>query len=207
MSPATAAGCLASSRRTSSSAGWTTTELIVVMAITAAMAGITAPAIANVKDASRVRHAAGFVASRFRDARQQAVAKERSVAVVFDQTGDGWTFRICADGNGNGVRRAEIDSAVDACPEGPFIFSALFPGVSIASDASIPGPEGSPSSTDPVRFGNSDIASFSPVGSCTAGSLYLQSAQGTQYAIRVSGVMGRTRVLRYDPASGSWKAA
>ena len=102
------------------------------------------------------------------------------------------------------MRRADIGTGVDPCLEGPFTFSALFPGVAIASDASLPGPEGSPASDDPVRFGASDIASFSPIGSCTAGSLYLRSAQGTQYAIRVSGVMGRTRVLRYDTGSESW---
>jgi type II secretory pathway pseudopilin PulG len=202
-----AAGCAARSRRPSSAGGFTTTELVVVLAIAAVVLGITVPTIANVKDASRVRHAAGYVASRFRAARQQAVAEERAVAVVFDQSAAGWSFRICADGNGNGVRRAEIDSQVDVCLEGPFVFSALFPGVAVAADGSIAGPEGSPASSDPVRFGTSDMASFSPLGSCTAGSLYLQSAQGAQYAIRVSGVLGRTRVLRYDRASQSWKDA
>jgi hypothetical protein len=176
------------------------------MAIAAIVIGIAVPAIGDVTDASRVRHAAGFVAARFRAARQLAVVEERSVAVVFDQSAAGWSFRICADGNGNGVRRAEL-GGVDSCRDGPHLFSALFPGVAIASDAGIAGPEGSAASTDPVRFGASDMASFSPLGSCTAGSLYLRSAHGAQYAIRVSGVLGRTRVLRYDAASQSWKDA
>ena len=187
--------------------GFTTLELLVVMAIAAIVLAIAAPLAANVKDASRVRHAAGFVATRFRAARQQAVAQERNVAVVFDLLDGEWTFRLCVDGNGNGVRRAEIASGTDPCPEGPYGFTALFPTVTVAVDATLPGPDGTPGSSDPVKFGASDIASFSPTGSCTAGSLYLQSGQGTQYAIRVSGITGRTRVLRYDPASGAWRIA
>lgn len=207
MTPAQAAGCFASSRRVfaSASAGWTATELVVAMAIGAVVLGISAPMVANVKDASRVRHAAGYVASRFRAARQQAVAEERSVAVVFDQDASGWTFRLCADENGNGLRRAELAAGVDTCSEGPLIVSALFPGVTVDVDPTIPGPDNTAPSADPVRFGTSNIASFSPVGSCTSGSLYLRSAQGTQYAIRVHGVMGRTRILKYHPELQVWK--
>ena len=38
------------------------------------------------------------------------------------------------------------------------------------------------------RLGASDIASFSPEGSATAGSVYLRSARGLQYAVRVGNV-------------------
>ena len=57
---------------------------------------------------------------------------------------------------------------------------------------------------DAIRFGASDMASFSPSGSCTAGSLFLRSAGNVQYAVRVAGVTGRTRILRYNAVSQSW---
>lgn len=188
------------------SGGWTTTELLVVMTVASIFLGIVAPITANVKDATRARHAAGYVSSRFRAARQQAIVQERSVALVFDLSADGWAFRMCVDRNGTGVRRAEIVAAIDDCPEGPVGFSTLFPGVAVAVDSTLTGPDGEPGSADPVRFGRSDIASFSPDGSCSAGSIYLRSAQGVQFAVRVAGVTGRTRVLRYDTGADAWKS-
>jgi hypothetical protein len=76
--------------------------------------------------------------------------------------------------------------------------------VEVAVDGHLPGPDGTPSSTDAVKFGSADIASFSPDGTATAGTLFLRSKHGVQYAVRVAGVTGRTRILRYDPAARAW---
>jgi len=71
-------------------------------------------------------------------------------------------------------------------------------------DPHLPGPDGDPETSDPVRFGQSDIASFSASGTCTAGTLYLRSADGVQYAVRISST-GRTRTLRYQPQPRKWE--
>jgi type II secretory pathway pseudopilin PulG len=188
-------------------AGVTFVEVVVTLTIFTTLAGLSAPLVANAIDEVRARHAAGFIASRFRLARQQAVTTSASVGVVFDHAGSTWTFRVCEDHNGNGIRRSEIDAGVDRCPEGPYRPETMFRGVRVAVDAALPGPDGDEGSADPVRFGASDIASFSPLGSCTAGSVYLRSAHGAQYLVRVAGVTGRTRILRYDPASSIWRDA
>jgi len=49
------------------------------------------------------------------------------------------------------------------------------------------------------------MASFSAAGTSTAGSLWLQSAGGTQYMVRVAGITGRVRILRFDIGSGEWR--
>jgi hypothetical protein len=152
----------------------------------------------------RLKQAAAFVASRFRLARQQALTTSASVGIAFDNTGGRWTFRVCRDGNGNGLRRAEL-GGLDRCEEGPFDVTAMFPSVSFAVDPSVRGPDGEPGSADPIRLGNSDIASFSPAGSCTAGSVFIQATDGTLYLVRVAGVTGRTRVLRYDAPARTWR--
>ncbi len=188
-------------------AGVTLVELLVTLTLLTTMAGVSVPLVANAIDEGRARHAAGFVASRFRLARQQAVTISAAVGVVFERVGDAWTFRVCEDGNSNGIRRSEIDAGVDRCPEGPYLPDTMFPGVRVAVDEALPGPDGEAGSADPVRFGASDIASFSPLGSCTAGSLYLRSARDTQYLVRVAGVTGRTRILRYDTGSATWRDA
>jgi hypothetical protein len=131
------------------------------------------------------------------------VSRGRSTALVFDQVGPRWVFRICADGNGNGIRRSEIQSGIDTCADA-IDLQAMFPGAQIDVDATLRGPSGEPPSPNPVRFGASNIASFSALGSCTAGTLFLRSPKGQQYAVRIAGATGRTRVLRYDSATASW---
>ena len=58
---------------------------------------------------------------------------------------------------------------------------------------------------DPVRFGRGDILTFSPLGTASSGTLYLRASRsGEQYAVRVLGVTGRVRVLRFESAAGTW---
>jgi hypothetical protein len=126
------------------------------------------------------------------------------VGLVFDTSGERTTFQVCVDGNRNGIRRAEL-AAGDVCTEGPYDLSAMFAGVRIAVDPGLRGPDGEPGSPDAVRFGRGEIASFSPAGSCTAGSLFLRSSSGLQFVVRLSGVTGRMRVLRYEAATRTWR--
>lgn len=188
-----------------SSDGSSFVELLVGLAIISILMTLAVPATAYSIDSSRARDAAGFVAARLRLARQHAVFRTAAAGLVFDSVNGRWQLRACQDGNGNGLRRADIAAAVDRCPDGPFDLGQMFKGVTIAVDPSLKGPDGEPGSADPVRFGASDMASFSPEGSGTAGSVYLRSARGQQYAVRVGNVTGRTRVLRYDAGSRTWR--
>jgi type II secretory pathway pseudopilin PulG len=187
-----------------SSAGSSYVELLIGLAIVSVLVTLSVPAMAYSIDSTRARDAAGFLAARLRLARQHAAFRTASAGLVFDVVDGRWQIRACQDGNGNGLRRVEMAAGVDLCPDGPFDLGRMFPGTAIAVDANLPGPDGEPGSTDPVRFGTSDIASFSPEGSATAGSVYVRSARGLQYAVRVGNVTGRTRVLRYDTGSKIW---
>lgn len=187
-------------------AGISIVEVLVACAVLAVVVAFSVPAVSSATDASRIRSAAAFVAGQFRLARIEAVNRSRHVGVVFDQVAGRWQMRICRDGNGNGLRRAEIASGADPCLDGPHDFSAMFPGVAIAVDPRLPGPAGEPGNPDPVRFGSPDIASFAPTGGCTAGSLFLRSQHGQQFAIRMAGANGRLRMFRYDAGPRSWFA-
>ena len=46
--------------------------------------------------------------------------------------------------------------------------------------------------------------SFTPIGTATSRTLYLRGRDGSQYSVRVLGATGRTRVLRYVPATHQW---
>jgi len=185
-------------------AGFTIVELVAVVAVAVVLASMTMPLSATVVDRGRVRGAAAFIASRFRLARLEAVNRVSNVGVVFDLVNGRWQIRACRDGTGNGLRRADIAAGTDPCFDGPHEFNAMFPGVDIAVDPRLVGPAGEPGNPDPVRFGTPDIASFSPTGSCTSGSLFLRSTKGQEIAVRISGANGRLRVFRYDRTPRTW---
>ena len=191
-------------RRPHAEAGASLAEIMIVLVLASLLVAFAVPTAGATIDAGRIGQAASVMASRFRLTRLEAVSRSRSIGLVFDLVGDRWMFRVCSDGNGNGVRRTDITSGTDVCLEGPHDLQAMFPGVVIAVDPTIHGPGGEPPSPDPVRFGSSNLASFSALGSCTAGTLFLRSPLGAQYAVRIAGATGRTRVLRYSSATHSW---
>jgi hypothetical protein len=45
---------------------------------------------------------------------------------------------------------------------------------------------------------------FTPLGTATAGSLYILGGTRRQYALRIFAETGRSRVLRFDARSGTW---
>jgi type II secretory pathway pseudopilin PulG len=179
-------------------------EAVVGMCIAAILASLAAPVTASALDEGRARHAASFLAARLREARQQAVTRSRATGLVFDAVGDRWIFRVCTDGNGDGLRRADLRAGIDGCAGASDDLAVLFPGVTVAVDGTIRGPDDDPPTSDPVRLGSSDIASFSPAGGCTSGSIFLRSSKGAQYAVRIAGITGRMRVLRYDTGIREW---
>lgn len=180
-------------------------ELVLVSGLVLMTAAIAMPATSTARDEGRARQAAAFAAARLREAKHQAVSRSASAGLVFDLVDGRWMFRLCVDGNANGLRRSDLRDGRDSCVDGAVDLATLFPGAAVQADGAVRGPDGDPPSTDPVRFGTSSIASFSPAGSCTAGSLFVRSARGTQYVVRIAGVTGRLRILRYDAASAAWR--
>jgi len=184
-------------------AGTSLIELTLALGIVSLAAAMSAPALASAADAGRAREGAQYLAAQCRSARTEAIARNTTASIVFDIVSGRWRFRRCADGNGNGMRRADISSGRDVCQVSTEV-SELFSGVRIDVPAGLPDPDGGSATNGAVRFGASDIASFTPSGTATAGTVYLRSDGGAQYAVRVAGTTGRVRVLRYDLASRSW---
>ena len=167
------------------------------MAIAVILAAVAVPQAIGTIDRFRVQAAARYLAARMALARSQAVMRSAIVALRFERDQRGFTFGVFIDGNRNGVRNRDISSGVDPPLDPPTRLSDLFPGVSIAlSDAA----------DDPVRIGTSSLMSFTPLGTATSGTIYLRGRDGTQFGVRVLGATGRTRVLRFVPATGEWTA-
>ena len=65
-------------------AGFTLLELLVVLVIAVAIAGVALPRFAGVMETVELKRAARELASALREARSQAIAQRRDVALVLD---------------------------------------------------------------------------------------------------------------------------
>ena len=94
-------------------AGFSLVELLFVLAILATLAGIGIPLTTSALDEMRVGMAARYVAGRIVGARLDALQRSTALGLRFDAGGVDYSFATCVDGNGNGLRTAEIASGTD----------------------------------------------------------------------------------------------
>jgi len=165
-----------------------------VLAVLAIVAGMAIPQTMATIERSRTLGAARYLATRLAMARTQAVAHSANVALMFVADGDTYTVAAYSDGNRNGVRTLDIATGVDPVVEEPVRFSDLFPRVSLflSDPAAAHAPDASV------------LMSFSPIGTASSRTLYVRGGDHSQYAVRVLGATGRTRLLRYIDATRQW---
>jgi type II secretory pathway pseudopilin PulG len=178
-------------------------EVVLALAIVMSLCAIGVPALGHIADAKRTQDAASFFAGQFRMARQRAVMTGRNVAVVFDDVAGEVGWRTCLDGDRDGVSRSDIASGTDRCDAASEAVSFRFPDVRVGYLPGVPGPDGGVAPA-PLRFGTAAMAAFSPVGTTTSGTVALRGEGTAQFAVRVAGVTGRTRVLEFDPGRRVW---
>jgi type II secretory pathway pseudopilin PulG len=181
-------------------------DLMFALGIAATLAAVGIPSLVAGLDDMRAAAAARYVNTRLQQARTQAIRRNSSTALRFTQGGAAVTIEVFADGNGNGVLSRDISSGVDRLVAGPETLGDRFSGVDFGTLANLPpaDPGASPPGSDPIRFGVSDMAVFTPNGTSSSGSVYLLGRNGAQYAVRVLGDTGRTRVLKYHQGTGVW---
>jgi hypothetical protein len=180
-------------------------EVLFGTALAATLVGIAVPATSGALDSIRTAGAARYIASRIATARINAVATSASAAVRFEPDGEDYAFTSYADGNGNGVRSADIRTGVDRATSRAERLRDHYAGVRFGLRPGIPDLDGARGNADGVRIGASRILSLASNGSATSGTLYVQGRR-TQFAVRVLGATGRVRVFEYDEGAGSWNS-
>jgi type II secretory pathway pseudopilin PulG len=178
-------------------------EMTVVLAIITSILGVALPVLTNGADAKRTRDAASFLAGQFRLARQRAVMTGRNVAIVFDDVSGDVGWRLCEDDDRDGVSRGDVDSGIDHCEEPAQPLAYRFSQVSVGYLPGVPSPDGELEAS-PLRFGLARMAVFTPTGTASSGTVAVRGPGANQLAVRVSGVTGRTRVLRFDSGAREW---
>jgi prepilin-type N-terminal cleavage/methylation domain-containing protein len=189
------------------SRGFTLLEVLLAGAIVATVLSMSVPLTTSALDEMRTSMAARYLEGRIMNARMLAVKRSASVALRFEAVGRGYAIAEYADGNGNGVRSTEIAAGIDPPLAPRQLLHEQFPTVVFGLRANVPDVDGTRSTADSdgVRVGSSRILTLGPDGTATSGTLYLHGRRG-QFAVRVLGATGRTRVLRFDTGTRRWIA-
>jgi Tfp pilus assembly protein FimT len=179
-------------------------EVLLAISLLATLTAMGVPLTASALDEVRTAGAARYLSGRIMSLRMEALRRSASVALRFEVSGDDYVFAPFADGNGNGVRTADIRSGVDRQLGAFERLADKFPGVRFQLPSEVRDVDGATSATsDGVRIGTARILTMSPDGTATSGTLYVRGTRG-QYAVRVLGITGRTRVLQYRVGDRSW---
>ena len=184
-------------------------ELLVTLMLGAVLVLMVAPGVWSLRESVAIRNAVHETTVAFFRARSYAISRGRNVGLKFRRNGDRWEWALYGDGNGNGVRTAEIASGVDR-PLGVYLpWSRNDVRPAIMTGIRVPDPSTAgrylDRIDDPIRFNNSDICSFSPIGESTPGSVYLWNAGDRMAVVRVFGTTAKIRTLYYRRGERGWK--
>ena len=193
--------------RTDGAGGHTLTELSAALAVIGLALAAGLPALASSLGRERLAGALRDVGRELVAARWSALATGRSTGLRFVRDAAGrLAWGVHADGDGDGLRSADIDGGTD-----PLLRRGALPTPLRAGLAAGPVPEALPPQSgwldrpeDPIKFGAADLAVFAPAGSATPGSLYLTDGHQS-VALVLNGVTGRLRLFRLQVGSTAWK--
>jgi len=190
-----------------SNQGFTFAELLFALGIASVFASAAAPQLLAGLDEWRTRGAVRYLSSRLYRARMEAAIRNVDTAVRFVAVGSTFEYVTVVDGNGNGVRTADVQSGVDRAVDHTERLADKFAGVDFGTLPGLPAvdPSGTAPGADPIRLGSSDMVTFTPLGSSSPGSLYVRGRGRVQYVLRMFAETGRIRVLRYYPGTREWK--
>ncbi|MEO8216504.1 MAG: prepilin-type N-terminal cleavage/methylation domain-containing protein [Acidobacteriota bacterium] len=190
-------------------AGYSLVEILSVVAIIGTLSVIAMPAFFNLRKQQAVNAATSEIRGILHRVRSRAIARGSNSAVKFVVLGGTWHYAIYDDGDGDGVRNADITSGVDrlVAPPQPVLHAIGFAriGIPVRGVKDVDSATILHSTDSPVRFGVSTLCSFSSMGSGTPGSVFLTDGDERGTIVRVFGASGRIRVMRFNRGTNQWE--
>ncbi len=192
--------------------GQTLVETVVVLMVILLSSVMTLPLLGSARREAALRRATEQVFSQMWRARSDAITTGKATALVFDRlSGGGWRCTIVQDGDDDGVRRDDITAGRDYQVGRILELEADKAGLGFIPGCEIPNPSGdgllAGDLDDPVRAGSGDILTFTAQGTATSGTLYFSDGRQMMRAIRVYGITGRLRTLRWKIGFERWRIA
>jgi type II secretory pathway pseudopilin PulG len=190
------------------SRGSSAVEMLVNLAVISLICGIASPSLTTLSRRVAIRGAAARIQFVLGEARSDAQLLDHNCGVRFTNDGDGWSYGIYEDMNGNGVRNADISAGVDRLIGPRMKLSSHGEPAFIGFGLDVTDPDTAepiPSDASPVNFNSSMICSYSPGGGATPGTIYLTDGGELEAAVRSSGQNANITTLYYDRATRKWK--
>ena len=189
--------------------GYSLVEIFVTLTILLSGTLLAIPLADGIFAGSRIRSAGHEAMVAFVLARQDAVRSGKQTAVRFETSPGGYRMTLYRDGNGNGVRNSEITNGIDRSVRSIF-WERGDVRIGILHNVRVPDPA-DPSralsnANDPVRFNESNLCSFSSLGECTPGSIYLTDGKRRMAVVRVYNRTGKIRVLYFTAGDRRWES-
>jgi type II secretory pathway pseudopilin PulG len=185
--------------------GFTILELLFALAIAGTLTTIAVPQGLRALDDFRTRAAARYLAQRLGDARLSAIKRSLAHGLLFEAATPDYRVTTVVDGNANGLRISDIQRGVDRTLTPPESIGSRFQDVAFGILEGVPDADGQPANgSDGVRVGVSKLLAMNPDGTSSSGTLYVHGRERAQYAVRVLGVTGRVRVLKFDHVRRRW---
>lgn len=184
--------------------GYSLIELLIVIAIIGLFVGITLPNLNKIQRRIALRAAVGEMRSAFHLVRMRAIARNVNTGLRFMLIAGAWHFATYEDGDYDGVRNDDIKKGIDkpVAPPRPVFSQSGIVTIGLP-DYPFKDPDGD-AVKSAVTFNQSLLASFSPLGEATPGTVYITDNDGDLWCVRVYGATARIRSLRYDRATKKW---
>lgn len=188
--------------------GFTVIDVLLTVGLMATLGAITVPPVLRALNDIRTLAAVRYLSACLHRARMTAVARSVDTALRFSEDDGSYEYAVYVDGNGNGLRSREIDDGIDREIIPRQRLGDHFRGVDFGTVPDLPAVDlgGTIPGSDPVRIGSSDLLTFTPLGTASAGSLYVRGPGDAQYVVRVLGETGRIRILKFDARLREWKS-
>ncbi len=183
-------------------------EIVVVLALLALLVLVGIAPLTDLLAEEGLIAATREVSAILSAACARAVFQGADVGVKWTSLGGDLTLSVYQDGNGNGVTTADIRKGVDRLVAGPYWLRGKYPGITFSfvpsfNDAD-PGGAAIGNLADPIRFGASDICSFSPLGKASPGSVYLSNRKRRQAAVRVTPMNAKIQIFTWHGRTQKW---
>lgn len=187
--------------------GYSLIELVFAAGMAVTMSAVAVPQYLAAIDDFRAAGATRYISARLQHARMEAVVRSTDVAMRFTEDVDGYRYAVYRDGNRNGVLTRDIQDGTDRLIASVERLPEQFNGIDFGAIPGLPPVDtgGTPPGTDPIRLGAGSFASFSAAGTASTGTVYIRSRRGAQYAVRIFGETGKTRMLKFDLATRKWR--
>ncbi len=193
-------------------------EMVVVLGLISLGTGFLWPKISDLMSATELRLATGEVAAAFYEAKIYSQRQRANVAVVFrvddsvgTLTSGTVSWLLYRDGDEDGVRKQDILSGIDPLVRGGRRLEHFgsrirfgFPPGMTPTEIGDPGRR-IPRLDEPIRFGNSGMASFSALGTSSPGTAYVTDGRNQLMAIRIGSLSGKVTIWKYDPSIQRWR--